>query len=79
MSKVDARDSLIRLCERSDDVQVVGERPAAMAAIDAAGKFNPDIMLLNVELFDMSALSCCERWGGTILWASWFRRALITH
>jgi DNA-binding LytR/AlgR family response regulator len=49
-----ARDSLIRLCERNDDIQVVGEAASGMVAIDAAGKLNPDIMLLDVELPDMS-------------------------
>jgi two-component system, LytTR family, response regulator len=49
-----ARDSLIRLCERSDDVQVVGEVSCGMSAIDAAGTLAPDIMLLDVELPDMS-------------------------
>jgi two-component system, LytTR family, response regulator len=49
-----ARDSLIVLCERSQDIEVVGEAACGMAAIDAADKLNPDIMLLNVELSDMS-------------------------
>jgi two-component system, LytTR family, response regulator len=49
-----ARNNLIRLCERSDDVQVVGEAASGMAAIDAAGTLNPDLMLLDVELPDMS-------------------------
>jgi two-component system LytT family response regulator len=49
-----ARKSLIGLCERSEDVQVVGEAACGMAAIDAAGALDPDIMLLDVELPDMS-------------------------
>jgi two-component system, LytTR family, response regulator len=49
-----ARNSLIRLCERSDDVQVVGEAACGMAAIDAADTLDPDLMLLDVELPDMS-------------------------
>jgi two-component system LytT family response regulator len=48
-----ARDSLTRLCERSDDVQVVGEAACGKAAIDAADTLNPDIVLLKVELPDM--------------------------
>ena len=43
-----------RLCERRDDVQVVGEAACGTAAIDAAGPLNPDIVLLGVELPDMS-------------------------
>jgi two-component system LytT family response regulator len=50
----ETRYSLIRLCERNDDVQVVGEAACGVAAIDAAGKLRPDIMLLDVELPDMS-------------------------
>ncbi len=49
-----ARDSLIGLCECRDDVQVVGKAACGKAAIDAAGTLNPDIMLLDVELPDMS-------------------------
>jgi DNA-binding LytR/AlgR family response regulator len=48
------RDSLARLCERSGDLEVVGEADCGRAAIDAAGKLDPDIMLLDVELPDMS-------------------------
>jgi DNA-binding LytR/AlgR family response regulator len=58
-----ARDSLIRLCERSDDVQVVGEAACGLAAIDAAGKLNPDIMLLNVQLSDMSGFELLRTMG----------------
>jgi two-component system, LytTR family, response regulator len=48
-----ARDSLARLCERSDDLQVVGDVNCGKAAIDAAGTLNPDVMFLEVELPDM--------------------------
>jgi two-component system LytT family response regulator len=58
-----ARDSLIRLCERSDDVEVVGEAACGMAAIDAAGTLNPDIMLLDVELPDMSGFELLRAVG----------------
>jgi DNA-binding LytR/AlgR family response regulator len=49
-----ARDSLIELCECRGDLQVVGEAACGRAAIDAAGALNPDIMLLDVQLPDMS-------------------------
>jgi len=49
-----ARDSLIGLCECSDDLQVVGEAACGKAAIEAAGTLNPDIMFLDVERPDMS-------------------------
>ena len=58
-----ARDSLIRLCERSDDVEVVGEAACGMAAIDAACTLNPDIMLLDVELPDMSGFELLRAVG----------------
>jgi two-component system, LytTR family, response regulator len=61
--QVRARDSLIRLCERSDDVQVVGEASCGMAAIDAAGTLTPDIMLLDVELPDMSGFELLRAVG----------------
>jgi two-component system LytT family response regulator len=59
----DARDCLIGLCERSHDVQVVGEAACGMAAIDAAGTLNPDIMLLDVELPDMSGFELLRAVG----------------
>jgi two-component system LytT family response regulator len=52
--QADTRNSLIRLCEGREDVQVVGEATCGTAAIDAAGPLNPDIVLLGVELPDMS-------------------------
>jgi two-component system LytT family response regulator len=58
-----ARDSLIRLCERNDDIQVVGEAACGVVAIDAAGKLKPDIMLLDVELPDMSGFELLRTVG----------------
>jgi DNA-binding LytR/AlgR family response regulator len=58
-----ARHSLIRLCERNEDVQVVGEAACGMAAIDAAGKLDPDLMLLDVELPDMSGFELLRALG----------------
>ena len=49
-----ARSDLIELCERNDDVDVIGEAESGLAAIDAAEKLRPDVMLLDVELPDMS-------------------------
>jgi two-component system, LytTR family, response regulator len=48
------RDSLIGLCECRDDIKVVGEAACGKAAIDAAGMLDPDIVLLDAELPDMS-------------------------
>jgi two-component system LytT family response regulator len=52
--QADTRNSLIRFCERRDDVQVVGEAACGAAAMDAAGPLNPDIVFVGVELPDMS-------------------------
>lgn len=48
------RSTLIRLCERSNDIDVIGEAESGLAAIDAAAKLCPDVMLLDVELPDMT-------------------------
>jgi DNA-binding NarL/FixJ family response regulator len=61
--QVAARESLIRLCERRDDLQVVGEAACGKAAIDAADRLNPDIMLLDVELPDMSGFDLLRAVG----------------
>lgn len=58
-----ARDSLTRLCERSDGVQVVGEAACGKAAIDAADTLKPDIMLLHVDLPDMSGFELLRAVG----------------
>lgn len=49
-----ARSALIQLCNRSANVDVVGEAECGVAAIDAADKLRPDVMLLDVGLPDMS-------------------------
>jgi len=60
----DTRNALIRLCERRDDVQVVGEAACGTAAIDAARPLNPDIVLLGVELPDMSGFDLLRAVAG---------------
>jgi two-component system LytT family response regulator len=59
----EARDSLIRLCERNDDVQLVGQAACGVAGLDAAAKLNPDIILLDVELPDMSGFELLRAVG----------------
>jgi DNA-binding LytR/AlgR family response regulator len=49
-----ARESLIGLCERRGDIQVVGEVRCGKAAVGAADALNADVLLLNAELPDMS-------------------------
>jgi DNA-binding NarL/FixJ family response regulator len=58
------RDSLLRLSERNDNIEVVAEAGCGRAAIDAAGKLNPDVILLNVELPDMSGFELLRAVGG---------------
>jgi DNA-binding LytR/AlgR family response regulator len=50
------RESLAGLCARSGDVQVVGEAVSGKTGLDAARLLNPDILLLDVELPDMSGI-----------------------
>jgi DNA-binding LytR/AlgR family response regulator len=53
----------MRLCERNEDLQVVGEADCGLAALDAAAKLNPDLMLLDVELPDMSGFDLLHSSG----------------
>jgi two-component system LytT family response regulator len=48
------RTSLVELCEQRDDVQIVGEVESGVAALRAAHELCPDVMLVDVELPDMS-------------------------
>jgi two-component system, LytTR family, response regulator len=48
------RTSLIELCEQRDDVQIVGEAESGVDALRAADELCPDVMLVDVELPDMS-------------------------
>lgn len=61
--EVQIRKSLIQLCEHSDDIEVVGEVPSGRAAIDAAGVLNPDLMILDVELPDISGFELLRSLG----------------
>jgi two-component system, LytTR family, response regulator len=49
-----ARSAMVRLCEQSEGVSVVGEAGSGAAAIQAAEQLCPDVMLIDVELPDMS-------------------------
>jgi two-component system, LytTR family, response regulator len=57
------RDSLLRLCERNDNIEVVVEADSGRAAIDAADKLNPDVIVLDVELPDMSGFELLRAVG----------------
>jgi two-component system LytT family response regulator len=58
-----ARSALMRLCERDADIQVVGEAESGAAAIHAAEELRPDVMLLDVELPDMSGFDVLSAAG----------------
>ena len=42
------------MCQQRDDVQIVGEAESGIAALRAADELCPDVMLVDVELPDMS-------------------------
>ena len=49
-----ARVGLIRLCERAQDMHVLGEADTGAKAIEAVESLRPDLMLLDADLPDMS-------------------------
>ena len=49
-----ARDRLARLCKQSSDLHVVAEAASGSDAIHAIQTHHPDLLLLDVELQDMS-------------------------
>lgn len=49
-----ARTGLIRLCQRSQELKVVGEAGTGAKAIEAVESLRPDLMLLDADLPDMS-------------------------
>jgi two-component system, LytTR family, response regulator len=49
-----ARAGLIRLCERAQNMRVVGEAGTGAKAIEAVESLRPDLMLLDADLPDMS-------------------------
>lgn len=49
-----ARSDLIRLCQRSQELKVVGEAGTGAKAIEAVESLRPDLMLLDADLPDMS-------------------------
>ena len=50
------RTSLVEMCEQHDDVQIVGQAQSGLAALRAADQLCPDVMLVDVELPDMSGV-----------------------
>ena len=63
------RISLVELCEQRPDVHVVGEAESGIAALRAADELCPDVMLVDVELPDMSGfdlMSAAHRRSGPL-------------
>jgi two-component system, LytTR family, response regulator len=60
------RASLIEMCEQRNDVQIVGQADSGLAALRAADELCPDVMLVDVELPDMSGfdLITAADWQG---------------
>jgi two-component system LytT family response regulator len=49
-----ARSRLVSLCEQQGDLEIVAEAGSGAAAIEAIRAYQPDVVLLDVELQDMS-------------------------
>jgi two-component system, LytTR family, response regulator len=60
-----ARSLLIRLCESIEDVEVVAQSDTGVAAIHAVRAQQPDLMLLDVELPDMSGFELLHALQGS--------------
>jgi two-component system, LytTR family, response regulator len=68
-NEVQERASLVEMCEQRDDVQIVGQADSGLAALRAADELCPDVMLVDVELPDMSGfdLISAADWQGKLL------------
>ncbi|HKZ74484.1 MAG TPA: LytTR family DNA-binding domain-containing protein [Steroidobacteraceae bacterium] len=55
-----ARHRLARMCAEHPDLEVVAEAGSGAAAIDAVQAHRPDVMLLDVELQDMSGFEVLQ-------------------
>jgi DNA-binding LytR/AlgR family response regulator len=51
------RAALVELCSQADDVHVVGQAGTGAKAIEAAGVFGPDLMLIDAQLPDMTGFA----------------------
>lgn len=64
-----ARSRLARLCSEQADLDVIGEAESGATAIGAIRTLNPDVVLLDVELDDMTGfdvLQSCDGRGGPL-------------
>jgi two-component system LytT family response regulator len=58
-----ARSRLVQLCQQQPDVLIVAQAASGVAAIDAIRKHRPDIVLLDVELQDMTGFDVLRSVG----------------
>lgn len=54
------RMGLRTLLERHEDLEIIGEAASAQEAVDAALKYLPDIILMDVRLPDRSGIEACR-------------------
>ncbi|MGH8310948.1 MAG: LytR/AlgR family response regulator transcription factor, partial [Steroidobacteraceae bacterium] len=59
-----ARNRLASLCARQEDLDVVAQAESGRAAIDAIRALRPDVLLLDVELRDMTGFEVLRALGG---------------
>jgi two-component system LytT family response regulator len=57
------RAGLVKLCERADDLHVVGEAASGARALKAVKELRPDLTLLDAELPDMSGFDVLRALG----------------
>ncbi|OGN74385.1 MAG: DNA-binding response regulator [Chloroflexi bacterium GWB2_49_20] len=55
------RTGLKMLLANEDDVQIVGEAGTAREALEAVGKVNPDVVLMDIGLPDMSGIEATQK------------------
>jgi two-component system LytT family response regulator len=58
------RRQLLELCGRVAELEVLGEAESGQAAIDAAERLSPDVLLIDVALPDMSGFDVLREAGG---------------
>jgi two-component system LytT family response regulator len=59
-----ARSALRHLCESDDDIEIIGEADSGHAAISAADRDCPDLLLLDIGLPDMSGFEVLRTMRG---------------
>jgi two-component system LytT family response regulator len=60
-----ARSRLVSLCEQQGDLEIVAEAGSGAAAIEAIRAYQPDVVLLDVELQDMSGFDVLKSVEGS--------------